>query len=151
VKCYEGRREGHALVVTVNGQPLNPRLDLWNHSPTGFEWGYGGSGPAQLALALLADRLADDELAVTYHQPFKWAVVAKLPKDGWLLTSQQIHDALQSMQRESRATVKEPDVYECPENSRSSLPHWANRGNAKCSSEVATAGHPVCAATPSSR
>jgi hypothetical protein len=26
--------------VTVDGQPLNPRLDLWNHSPTEFEWGY---------------------------------------------------------------------------------------------------------------
>ena len=30
-------------------QPLNPRLDLWSHSPTGFEWGYPGSGPAQLS------------------------------------------------------------------------------------------------------
>ena len=25
------------------------------HSPTGFEWGYLGSGPADLALSLLAD------------------------------------------------------------------------------------------------
>lgn len=25
---------------------LDPRLDLWNKSPTGFEWGYGGSGPS---------------------------------------------------------------------------------------------------------
>jgi hypothetical protein len=110
VKCYEGRREGHALVVTADGQSLNPRLDLWNHSPTGFEWGYGGSGPAQLALALLAHHLNDDELAVAHHQPFKWAVVAKLPQDGWILTSQQIHDALQSIQRESRAAAKEPYV-----------------------------------------
>jgi len=28
-----------------------PRSDLRNHSPNGFEWGYSGSGPAQLALA----------------------------------------------------------------------------------------------------
>jgi uncharacterized protein DUF6166 len=28
-------------------QPLNPRLDLWSHRPTGFEWGYPGSGQAQ--------------------------------------------------------------------------------------------------------
>jgi hypothetical protein len=57
MKTYEGRREGYAALVTVNERPLTPRLDLWNHSPTGFEWGYGGSGPAQLALALLADHL----------------------------------------------------------------------------------------------
>ena len=80
----------------VNGRPLNPRLDLWNHSPTGFEWGYGGSGPAQLALALLADHLGDDRKAVELHQPFKWAVVAKLPKQGWTLTTEQITQALES-------------------------------------------------------
>lgn len=39
------------------GYPLPLRLDLFNHSPDGFEWGYGGSGPAQLALAILADFL----------------------------------------------------------------------------------------------
>jgi hypothetical protein len=40
--------------------PLTPdySLTLRNHSPTGFEWGYAGSGPAQLALALLLDALA---------------------------------------------------------------------------------------------
>ena len=94
MKRYEGRREGYAAAVFVNGRPLNPRLDLWNHSPTGFEWGYGGSGPAQLSLALLADHLGDDHRAVELHQDFKWAVVAKLPKRGWTLTSRQIEQAL---------------------------------------------------------
>lgn len=28
-------------------------LEEINHSPTGFEWGYNGSGPAQLAYAIL--------------------------------------------------------------------------------------------------
>ena len=53
MKTYIGiRQEDGALSVTVNAKPLNPRLDLCNHSPTGFECGYSGSGPAQLALAL---------------------------------------------------------------------------------------------------
>ena len=51
MKRYAGRRQGYVVNVTVDGRRLNPRLDLWNHSPTGFEWGYSGSGPAQLALA----------------------------------------------------------------------------------------------------
>jgi Family of unknown function (DUF6166) len=97
MKQYEGRREGYAAIVTVDGQPLNPRLDLWNHSPTGFEWGYGGSGPAQLALALLADHLDDDGKAVSLYQAFKFAVVAKLPKRGWTLTTAEIDRALQSL------------------------------------------------------
>jgi len=64
---------------------LDARNDLWNHSPTGFEWGYGGSGPAQLALAILADATGDEDLAIELHQTFKWEVVAKLPKEKWEL------------------------------------------------------------------
>ena len=97
MKRYEGRREGYAADVTVNGLPLNPRLDLWNHSPTGFEWGYGGSGPAQLALAILADHLGDDDVAVSLHQDFKRAIVAQLPYRGWTLTSRQIQEAIETL------------------------------------------------------
>ena len=57
---YEGRRTPAGPIVTVDGHLLDPRLDLRNHSPTGFEWGYAGSGSAQLALALLADHMRDD-------------------------------------------------------------------------------------------
>ena len=93
-KLYEGKRDGHDPVVTVNGLPLNPRLDLWNHSPTGFEWGYPGSGPAQLALALLADHLGDDDEATELHQEFKRAVIARLPYRAWMLTSDDIRQAV---------------------------------------------------------
>ena len=96
-KTYEGKRQNHVVLVTVNGRPLDSRLDLWNHSETGFEWGYGGSGPAQLALALLADHLSDDDEAVRLHQGFKFAVVAKLPHAGWTLASVQIAEALYSL------------------------------------------------------
>ena len=96
MKRYEGRREGYAVDVTVNGRPLKPRLDLWNHSPSGFEWGYAGSGPAQLALALLADHFGNDDQALALYQSFKLGVVAQLPKPGWTLTSAQIEQALQS-------------------------------------------------------
>ena len=85
-------------VVTVNGIPLNPRLDLWNHSPTGFEWGYGGSGPAQLALALLADHLGDDAEALALCEPFMQRVVAELD-NSWELTSADIDAALAELGR----------------------------------------------------
>src|SRR5258706_13026318 len=97
MKIYEGIREGYAAIVRVNGRPLNPRLDLWNHSPTGFEWGYPGSGPAQLALAVIADHLRDDAEAVRLHQEFKRAVVANLDYDRWTLTSDEIERAIQAL------------------------------------------------------
>lgn len=59
---------------------LNPRFDLRNHSPTGFSWGYEGSGPAQLALALLCDVLRNDDVALGLYQEFKRRFVASLPQ-----------------------------------------------------------------------
>ena len=62
---------------------------LTNHSPNGFNWGYGGSGPAQLALGLLLDVTADTNLSLQYYQQFKWEIVATL-KDTWELTETSI-------------------------------------------------------------
>lgn len=61
--------------------PLDPRLDLANHSPTGLAWGYLGSGPAQLALAILCDATGDDELALAYYQLFKADIIAGFPSE----------------------------------------------------------------------
>jgi Family of unknown function (DUF6166) len=94
MKRYVGIRQGYAVTVTVDGRRLNPRHDLWNHSPSGFEWGYGGSGPAQLALAILADHCNDDEEAFNFYQRFKWAVVAELSGRGWTLTTPEIERVL---------------------------------------------------------
>src|SRR5574343_345064 len=54
-------------------------LHIKNHSPTGFSWGYNGSGPAQLALALLCDATNDVKLAERYYLRYKVDVVARLP------------------------------------------------------------------------
>lgn len=85
---YRGRPGGK---VTVDGKPLKKRFDIRKHSPAGFSWGYGGSGPAQLALAIMADFLEDDATAQRAYQGFKSEVVSRLPQDGgWELTGEQI-------------------------------------------------------------
>ncbi len=63
--------------VWIDGKPLSPResLKVCNHSPTGFNWGYGGSGPAQLALAILL-KFTDKQTAVCLHQSFKSEFIA---------------------------------------------------------------------------
>lgn len=58
-----------------------------NTARPGFEWGYSGSGPAQLALAILADHFGDDAAAARLHRDFKWPVVAKFNRARWLLSS----------------------------------------------------------------
>lgn len=83
---------GGVFVTGPGGGPVSERWDLWNHSPDGFEWGYGGSGPAQLALAILAHIAGDDEQAVRLHQAYKFDVVASLPKEGWYLTVASVRE-----------------------------------------------------------
>jgi uncharacterized protein DUF6166 len=91
---YVGKRSENGPTVTRerdNGRKslLPLRLDLWNHSPSGFEWGYGGSGPAQLALAILADAIGDEE-AVQHHQRYKFAVIGNLPHDEWTIGREEV-------------------------------------------------------------
>jgi len=120
MKIYHGHRDDSGTLVTVHDDGerdyvLPVRLDLYNHSPDGFEWGYQGSGPAQLALAILADALKapsgkrppsifdyDTEeqerkdprmLAVRLHQQFKRRFIAGLDHDGpWTIVEQAVLD-----------------------------------------------------------
>jgi hypothetical protein len=78
--------------VEVNGKRLAvaPSLLIRSHSPTGFSWGYGGSGPAQLALAILleaglgvdADDLWPGGSAERLYQRFKEEFIVPLRDDS---------------------------------------------------------------------
>lgn len=82
---------GDAALSSSLRRPLPDCLKIRNHSPSGFAWGYGGSGPAQLALALLVDALGDVELAETHYQDFKFELVAGWG-DSWSISAQEIRD-----------------------------------------------------------
>ena len=91
---YRTRRDltapvGNQIEVTVDREPIDYRYDLLSASPSGFEWGYGGSGPAQLSVALLAHAL-DDGVALSFYQQFKREVVSQLPEAGWKLSAEDI-------------------------------------------------------------
>ena len=101
-RVYTIQRTPQGVVCTVNDEPIPLRLDLWNHSPTGFEFGYGGSGPAQLALAILAD-CCGDNVAVTFHEAFKWAVISRITGPGASLTATFVRDVVAGIQAEREA------------------------------------------------
>jgi len=95
------RRRGRAIVENQSDQEqLTPErsLELANHSPSGFEWGYGGSGPAQLALALLLDYTDDEDIALAEYMELKTEVVSQLecpePNGCWRLTGHKIDAVL---------------------------------------------------------
>ena len=110
--ALEGGRMKNKFTDNIINDPLTEGLLLWrdesgvwtncphmvtHHSPTGFEYGYGGSGPADLALNVVEALLHDIgytgermqcfdgtcfEKAFTLHQAFKWHFVASLSRDG---------------------------------------------------------------------
>ena len=64
---------------------------VW-HGPTGFEWGYGGSGPADLALNILLAATGDRDFAAKNHQAFKWKFVAALPPEGGVIRGSDVEE-----------------------------------------------------------
>ena len=99
---YVGLRvDGTAVVLSLTDRrqlSSDRGLDIARHSPTGLEWGYKGSGPAQLALALLLDYTDDETFALAHYTAFKDDVVSDLSCDGpvncWHLTGAEIDAAL---------------------------------------------------------
>lgn len=94
-RLYEGfRRNGRALIRVRDGTTLRALKHRVHHSPTGFEWGYAGSGPADTARSLLWD-VVGREVPAGVYQAFKFDVVVGL-RDGWVLTEDSIRAWLQS-------------------------------------------------------
>lgn len=90
------------------------------HSPTGFGWGYGGSGPADLALNMLYDYLIRTKckgarcMALDLHQSFKWGFIAHQPKELCVI-GEQIEEWLKGAQglgkltgTQSKSLTREP-------------------------------------------
>lgn len=93
LKTYKIERRANVeahVIIDGKEHKLNPRLDLFGHSPNGFEYGYEGSGPAQLALAILADATGDDQLSVEWHQDFKRDIVARQEGPLWEITNTDV-------------------------------------------------------------
>ena len=107
---YAGHRTAQGTLVTVTrsgwSKPLDLGHDLWNNAPTDFSWGYNGSGPAQLALAILTDyfgaKPGGKALAEALYEPFKFTVIAVLP-DCWEMDFEEVGIAL------CRTLTEEPD------------------------------------------
>lgn len=76
--------------------PLERSLKVCSHSPTGFNWNYNGSGPAQSSLALLLHFGATDEEALEWHQEFKQEVIAQLPPTNFEMQDSVVLDWLES-------------------------------------------------------
>ena len=69
-----------------------------NHSPDGFNWGYAGSGPAQLALALLLEVTNDEQIARAHYDDFTYQVIGRVTSQetNWEIEEQKIVEWLEN-------------------------------------------------------
>ena len=96
MKIYRGKRFNSYQVVevmscdgSVRDLDPEPSQAIQNHSHEGFNWGYNGSRPAQLALAILLHVTGDVAIASQHYQDFKAACVCHFP-DTWELSSEAV-------------------------------------------------------------
>ncbi len=73
-----------------DGNIIDTKIELKNHSPLGLSWGYNGSGSKQSALAILCDFTKDENFALKNYEDFNIDVIVKLPQKDCVLKYSEI-------------------------------------------------------------
>jgi len=81
------------LCRNSNGDAIVNIPHKWRyHSPTGFGWGYAGSGPADLALNILLYCGCSREKSFEMHQEFKRDFIVGIPYDGGTIAVEAVKE-----------------------------------------------------------
>lgn len=115
--------EKNPVFMSVDGEiwaNLPLYLDEANHSPTGFEWGYAGSGPHQLGYAILRTYFEilkkyvpvdAKRLALHFYGKFTWEIVySKFGRDDkWELDSDKVDTWIEEQGVVASSLLKEEE------------------------------------------
>lgn len=93
---YSGERTpaGATRVYVNHNRRQEPLEHIVRHSADGFEWGYHGSGPRDLARSIVADHLTTTAPDDAYTQAVLDHFVAKLPQRSWSISADAIDQVL---------------------------------------------------------
>ena len=100
MKIFRGRKTTDGCIVELDNEGyvtqllLEKSLQVVDHSPDGFQWGYSGSGPAQLAAAILYEITDDTEHTRNYYQLFKFDHVVKWEGLTFEISEQEVRNWL---------------------------------------------------------
>lgn len=89
MKTYTGDRTIDGIVVEVSGKDLPTFEEVRRYGTGGFEWGYEGLAPSQLAFALLFDHFGDAEQAASLQERLMKSLIANLG-NAWEVTSKDL-------------------------------------------------------------
>jgi hypothetical protein len=91
------RSANHGVTATVlpEAGALYPLPHLLRHSPDGFEYGYGGSGPSDLARSLVGDLLGQKDPPPRFYRPVVEGLISQLHGSGpFYIAEDQIRQLL---------------------------------------------------------
>lgn len=87
--CYQMNALGdYNTIFSPDGEALDigESLKYVHHSPTGFAWGYMGSGASQAAFAILYDYTGNPILSRQLYQKFKEKFIVGVKDEGIIET-----------------------------------------------------------------
>ena len=94
VVCFRDYQDGY------HSPRSNVPHRIVKHSPDGFEWGYGGSGPSEFALNILSVFIGQEEAQRGgLYQDFKWQFISTLPHEGGTIKREDILAWIESNHR----------------------------------------------------
>jgi hypothetical protein len=93
--AIEGARTRYTLDIDLVGDGKREPLTHWTRHSDSLEWGYNGSGPADLAYSILMDVTGQPSLARSLYQGYKAAVIARLPEESWCITVESVCEWIQ--------------------------------------------------------
>lgn len=70
-----------ASILPASGA-IYPLPHLMRHSPDGFEYGYGGSGPSDLARSIVGDLLGEKDPKPALYRPVMIEIISQLHGSG---------------------------------------------------------------------
>ena len=90
-KTLRGDGLMHFEKHSASGVKSNVTRQIYKHSPTGYNFGYGGSGPSDFALNVCLLLVHPDD-AYRLYQDFKWQFVAKDAGDRLVIPRAQAEE-----------------------------------------------------------
>lgn len=97
------RATGPQLCVVETPGQADRILEHRKHHSENIEWGYGGSGPTDLARSIVADVTGEEEPAPVVYQAVKWELVAPLPESGGVVLERDVRRIIQRVHDQGTA------------------------------------------------
>ena len=93
---------------TASGIRTNVPRSIYKHSPTGYNFGYGGSGPADFALNVALAAGVHADVAYRHYQSFKFAVVALEQSDRLVISRETVIVYFDAVEKQRIAAESTP-------------------------------------------